>query len=69
MNFNDVLKGFLITFEHGRRRPFTMSLFQNLEVREPSGNDKGKKAGRDREKKRKTRGEWTALRFFPKDGI
>lgn len=53
MNFNDVLRGFLITFEHERRRPFTMSLFQNLEVREPSGNDEGKKAGREREKREK----------------
>lgn len=71
MNFNDVLRGFLITFEH-ERRPFTMSLFQNLEMREPSSNDEGKRAGRERgEKKGKTRGEQAASRShpFPKMGL
>lgn len=69
MNFNDVLREFLITLEHERRRPFTMSLFKNLEVREPSGNDE-EQEGRERRGERKKRGERAALRShpFPKMG-
>lgn len=71
MNFNDVLRGFLITFEHERRRPFTMSLFQNLEVREPSGNDEGKKGQGERGKKGKNSWGMGSITIisFPKDGI
>lgn len=77
MNFNDVLRGFLITFEHERRRPFTMSLFQNLEMREPSGNEeqkdkeerrKGERGGEERKEKTWRMGS-NMIASFSKDGI